>query len=754
MKIQLSVLFAMFVLFTNSCMASNYEVQSLVWNSPSQNSMGSMPAGNGDIGISLWVEENGDLLFYLSKTDAWSENGRLLKLGKVRVALQPNPFVSGKSFQQELVLNDGIINIKAGEGKNAVEINCWVDANNPVVEFDFESQSAIEVICTFEPWRTAPRALDKGQEWHSAYGIGGKNQPDAIVEPDSILTNTNNNIVWFHRNERSLWKDNLSLQAIGNWTENHTDPLLYRTFGALISSDAMVKINSKSLKTEKDTKSFSLLVHPLTKQENTVEDWVKSLEAQVAKTNNVSQKIRLKKHKAWWNNFWNRSFIRVTTNSSDELEKVKMVTQGYALQRYMHACGGRGNSPIKFNGSIFTLDTKQQKGKHGGLDADYRQWGGPFWWQNTRLPYWSMLNSGDFDLMKPLFKMYRDALEIRKHATKTYFNHGGAHFPETMYFWGTYCDANYGRDRTGKQDGITDNGYIKRYWQGGLEVALMMLDYYDITQDEAFAKETLVPFTSEILTFYDEHWKRDSNGKIRFDPAQSLETYWKSLNPSPEIVGITRVVNNFLQIPEKLISKADRERWIKLRNDLPPVPIAGEAGAEKLMPGETFENKRNSENPELYAIFPYRIYGVEKADLDIALRTFNARGHKQTGGWQQNAIQAAHLGLAKDAANYVMSNFSRWNRSYRFPTMYGPNYDWIPDQTHGSVAMTALQRMILQTEGDNIYLLPAFPKNWNAEFKLHAPKNTVIEGRVVNGKIEDLKVTPKERKNDLKVLGL
>ena len=61
-----------------------------------------MPIGNGEIGANVWVEENGDLLFYLSKTDAWSENGRLLKLGKVRVALAPNPLQQGGTFRQTL----------------------------------------------------------------------------------------------------------------------------------------------------------------------------------------------------------------------------------------------------------------------------------------------------------------------------------------------------------------------------------------------------------------------------------------------------------------------------------------------------------------------------------------------------------------------------------------------------------------------------------------------------------------------------
>jgi hypothetical protein len=56
----------------------------LSWTTPSKNSSGSMPLGNGDIGLNVWVEEGGDLLLYIGKCDSWDENGRLLKLGRLR----------------------------------------------------------------------------------------------------------------------------------------------------------------------------------------------------------------------------------------------------------------------------------------------------------------------------------------------------------------------------------------------------------------------------------------------------------------------------------------------------------------------------------------------------------------------------------------------------------------------------------------------------------------------------------------------
>ena len=77
-----------------------------------------------------------------------------------------------------------------------------------------------------------------------------------------------------------------------------------------------------------------------------------------------------------------------------------------------------------------------------------------------------MLQAGDFDLVQPLFRMYREALPLARERTRRYYGHAGAFFPETMYFWGTYNNDNYGWNRAGKPDGLTDNTYIRYYWDG------------------------------------------------------------------------------------------------------------------------------------------------------------------------------------------------------------------------------------------------------------------------------------------------
>jgi pimeloyl-ACP methyl ester carboxylesterase len=723
--------------------------RNLVWTSPSKDSKGSMPIGNGEIGANVWVEENGDLLFYLSKTDAWSENGRLLKLGKVRVTLTPNPLEKGSTFSQTLDVERGEVIVCFKSAEQELNLRFAVDANHPVVAVDIESAQPVAATVSLEHWRTKRREL-KGQEAHSAYGLlpaGGEKiaVKPVIVEPDTILTGRKDRVVCYHRNERSKWKANLELQALGDLAAKQVDPLFHRTFGALIEGEGLVSQSDTSLKSAEPAKSIHIAVYPLTAQTETADAWLTLLETNAKRIGAFSRNERRAAHRAWWKEFWERSYIRISAVDNRDKQVVDHINRGYRLQRFVNACGGRGSFPIKFNGSIFTTEASDK----GDWNADYRRWGGGYWWQNTRLPYWSMLESGDFDLMKPLFRMYQDNLESRRAATREYYNHDGAFFPETQTFWGSYMECNYGRDRSQLPIGMTLNRFIRYYWQGGLELSLMMLDYHAFTGDEAFARETLLPQASEILTFFDQHWQRDTKGKIRFDPAMALETYREAVNPLVEIVGIQKVCEEMLALPEELTTSAQGKQWKRLISELPPVPMRTVNGKKVLACAESYRGKQNVENPELYAIFPYRRYGIGKPELELARRTFAGRAIKKTGGWQQNAIKAAYLGLADEAAKMVGQNFSSRSREHRFPAMWGPNYDWTPDQCHGSVAMTALQRMLLQYDGHKIHLLPAWPKKWDVDFKLHAPRNSTVECRVRNGAIMEMKVTPASRRGDV-----
>ena len=282
------------------------------------------------------------------------------------------------------------------------------------------------------------------------------------------------------------------------------------------------------------------------------------MKRQAKRVDAVPIKEAYAEHCRWWAAFWQRSWIVIEARFPKDEKAASLahgVSQGYALQRFLLACGGRGAYPMKFNGSIFNVCGS-------GYDADYRLWGGPYWFQNTRLVYWPLLASGDADLLQPFFAMYRDILPLAERRTRIYYGHEGVFFPETMHFWGVYHNSNYGWGQK-KELGLTDNTYIRRYWQGGLELVMMMLDYYDITGDKVFLHETLLPIGTGVIAFFDRHWPRDAEGKIRFEPAQALETYHAAVNPLPEIAGLRAILPRMLALPHDGMADRQRQAWTR-----------------------------------------------------------------------------------------------------------------------------------------------------------------------------------------------
>ncbi|MDR3260362.1 MAG: DUF5703 domain-containing protein [Tannerella sp.] len=717
----------------------------LVWDTPSSDSRGSMPFGNGDIGGNVWVTPAGELLFYISKTDAWSAHHRLLKIGRLKLKFTPALPVG--QFRQELDLESGMIRItgKQDGGKRTLALSVWADANHPVIHVEGESSDPVKVEVFYDGWRQHPRVLEgtNGNERESAYG--SCYGPFPVVEEADTLLPRANELIWCHHNQHSIWKETLSLQALTEYPDADKDPLLHRTFGALVYGEGLINSAPQVLTTEKNTRRFLVNAVVSTLPSGTVAEWETGIRRLAEPLTPASLAKRKARHKRFWNDVWNRNYILV--GSPLDSQEVAGVTNGYLLQRYLNVCAGRGNMPIKFNGTIFNVDSVNEKAP---FDADYRRWGGCYWFQNTRLPYWAMLHSGDFEMMKPWFRMYMDALPMARYCTEKYFGHAGAYFPETMYFWGTFCNDNYGWNRAGKPDGLTDNQYIRYYLQGNIEVVAVMLDYYDFTLDDIFLKDTLLPFASEIVTFYRRHYRKGDDGKILFDPASSLETYWNITNPLPEIAGLRFILPRLLQL--KGLDAGLAETCRTMLAEMPNIPTGEKDGQKALLPGFNLNVKTNEENPELYAVFPYRHYGLGKPSLDLALHTYDKRIHKASFGWHQNAIQAALLGKTEEAAEMVTKSFNTKNEGSRFPAFWGPNYDWVPDQDPGGVNMRALQNMLIQTENDDILLFPAWPTKWNVKFKVWAPKQTSIEGELENGELRFLKVVPANRKKDIRIL--
>ena len=141
------------------------EQYNLVWDAPSRNAGESMPCGGHDIGLNVWVEADpppgdgdtgdGDLLFYIDRAGSFDENNQMLKLGRVRLRMTPNPFAAGLPFRQELKLRQGRVEIVAGEP--AVQIVVWVESERPVSHVEVAAGERVTTGASYETWALAPR---------------------------------------------------------------------------------------------------------------------------------------------------------------------------------------------------------------------------------------------------------------------------------------------------------------------------------------------------------------------------------------------------------------------------------------------------------------------------------------------------------------------------------------------------------------------------------------------------------------------
>lgn len=433
------------------------------------------------------------------------------------------------------------------------------------------------------------------------------------------------------------------------------------------------------------------------------------------------------------------------------------VTQAYVLQRWVQACGGGpregsrtpADYPIKFNGSIFTVEPVWTQGQK--FDPDWRKWGGCFWWQNTRLPYYPMLASGDFEMMEPLFRLYERALPGARARAKLYYGAEGVYWPETMTGFGTYANGDYGWDRAGAKPGDIHCPWWQWAWNQSLELTQLMLDRAAYTGDERFLNERALPMARETLKYFESRFMR--GGVMRITPTQAVETYWHGVeDDAPSVGGLRTVCDQLLALPAGVGTAEDRALWARVRAATPALPVRERGGVKTAAPAGTFKDQRsNCETPELYPLWPFREYGLGKPGLELALAAYRARVDRSTVGWTQDGLFAARLGLAAEARADVLARVANSHPAHRFPAMWGPNFDWLPDQDHGSNLMLGVQLMLMQADpvSGSILLLPAWPRGWDASFKLRAPGGTTVECVYKGGTIERLVVTPGARRKDV-----
>eukprot|EP01047_Picozoa_sp_COSAG01_P061945 COSAG01_NODE_7802_length_3052_cov_1.950220_1_plen_632_part_00 len=494
------------------------------FDGPAQN----MPVGNGEVVANVWVDgvRNGSLALLLGRSDVFSGMAQPLKLGRLRIELEPNPYAgwytSGggdrgaadtPSFQQTLDLSRGLITISAG----AVTVTVWSDINSAGTADSVHVSIASPGVPTratlmVDSWRLDPTYVDCRNNARGPCG-GSPGSCNLTLPPDTLVAGSYYSdpqfqLGWYRRNELSVFKSTLADQGLGALADRLPDPLMNRTSGAIVIAStaggaAFERRNATHAvsRSSAERHSISLFTHTmLAEDQANAFDFLKQtmLRAKAA----ASPAMALRNHTAWWASFWNRSWVMMTADPADAEAAVAAhaLSEAYSLHRYLMAIQSRGALPTHHNGG--TVCWGWNGSTHA--DPDYRSWGGGYWFQNVRHEYWYALLAGDYDLMHPLYKMYMEQLPgernetvvlLRRRARNSpatftsfdthsagittcfapavmrersvqWYKHNGTRFAETSYFYGSFEPCDYGCDRKASDPPDPASPYIRNHIQG------------------------------------------------------------------------------------------------------------------------------------------------------------------------------------------------------------------------------------------------------------------------------------------------
>jgi len=735
------------------------EHSKVVWTSPSRDSLDSMPlSGRHGAGANVWVQD-GSLWCYLAHNGAYDEQGRLLKLGCVR--LTPAGIKLGdEGFRQELDTATGTITIQQGDFKASL----WFADQTLVFESSTAKPGALDV--AFGSWRATP-LQNITEEMNNGRGN---------YAADHIQAGRNG-FLWFHRNADAPLDLAGKAKAQGITADAVCDVTTRRVSGGAIAiagnisepveSDVQWQFwNGKAWTGRTAAAKQQVIVMRLGGAlDANPQQW--QFEADAMLKSSVRQAAKADELKRW-SEFWNRSHIVINANAATN-DSGWLIGRNYQLFRYMTACNRDGELPLLFNGGIFTADNNGRiKGNNNDelpifagqlVTPDFRRWMTcHFMSQNQRWLGWPTLANGDTDLLSPSLAFYRDRSATAASRAKRN-GADGVVYPEPLDVWGLCCVAP-------RPDGLCGAEHLPYHFSMMLEHAWMALQAHDAL---GISLEKDLPWIEGTVFFYDSFYRAQTkqrtgkelgdDGKLVIYPANGLEFARGATDPIEVVCGLKRITAGLLALPE--ISPDVRARLEKIQPTLPDLPTGKRQGVLSLEPAKSWEAEYNKWEPiEMYAFWPYRFVGITRPEtLQLARDTWEtvpadrARLCKQDYSWMANVANMAALAWpdkAKERAIYKMANNTA--PQARFPAFFGPGHDWLPDHNWGGSGSVGIQEMILAPEPGphgKLNLFPAWPKEWDVDFKLHAPGQTVVEGVLRGGKLEALNVTPASRAQDI-----
>lgn len=368
---------------------------------------------------------------------------------------------------------------------------------------------------------------------------------------------------------------------------------------------------------------------------------------------------------------------------------------------------------------------------------------------NTQMNYWPVLPCNMPELMTPLVDLMKTVSVTGEKTARDFYHAGGFVLHHNTDIWGHTVPVH--------------GGPSWAFWNGGSGwLCRHLYEIYEYSLDKEYLQKTAFPIMKKAAEFYLDILVEDNDGTLMICPATSPENMFAVGGDCACTSKSTAMINmivldlftNCKKACEKLnISDSFYKKLCGAVSKIKPLKT-GDNGA-------VLEWNENLEETELhhrhvshlYALHPAGLITEKDKDLfDACKKTLEIRGDYGTGwslAWKVNFWARLRDGnhalkMIDNQLNYIPAaendKTNYVNCGGTFPNMLDAHPPFQIDGNFG--VLSGICEMLLQSDNENIYLLPALPDKWkNGSVKgLAARGDITVDIEWKDGKITDYRI--------------
>ena len=434
--------------------------------------------------------------------------------------------------------------------------------------------------------------------------------------------------------------------------------------------------------------------------------------------------------KGWWQNYWSQSSLSVPDS---------MIERQWYLENYKFACVARDNTPPITLQAVWTADNGNLPPWKGDIHNDL----------NTQLSYWPSYSANHMKEAQGFTNWLWNSKPVFEKYTQQYFGVAGLNVPgvttlegKEMGGWIQYsCSPTVG-------------GWLGHHFY----------QEWRYSRDQTFLKERAYPWISSFARFIENISVKDSNGKRKLPLSSSPEindnniTAWFTQTTNYDLAIIRWTYLKAMELANELHLMDEATHWKQQLTQWPELS-KDSGGGLTVAPGVALpESHRHFSH--LMGVHPlsllhYSNPGDQKI-IDASLSLLEKTGTKNwvgyTFSWLANMY--ARIGQGEKAADalhkfatcFTLANSFHANGDQCEGKL--SHYRYRPFTLEGNFAFaSAVQEMLLQSEGGVISVFPAIPATWrDVSFdQLRAEGAFLISANRENGKVKEITILSEQR---------